>query len=111
MAPSIAIEKAAGSRACSEAQLRVKFEPGISRQYQLRQQLRNAIALSAVRQLIMELRADRATSPPSKLTTSMTAQPQQRREVARQADTQPRPEDQNAKSNDADGGIANVNGR
>ncbi|SSN10306.1 Uncharacterised protein [Klebsiella pneumoniae] len=30
MAPSIAIEKAAGSRACSEAQLRVKFEPGIS---------------------------------------------------------------------------------
>ena len=34
---------------------------------------------------------------------------QQRRKVARQTDTQPRPEDQSAESDDADGGIAGVN--
>lgn len=60
----------------------------------------------------MELRADRRDIAAEQVDHQHDrAAGQQRREVARQADTQPRPEDQNAKSNDADGGIANVNGR
>ncbi|SSN10305.1 Uncharacterised protein [Klebsiella pneumoniae] len=60
----------------------------------------------------MELRADRRDIAAEQVDHQHDrAAAQQRREVARQADTQPRPEDQNAKSNDADGGIANVNGR
>ena len=81
-------------------------------QHQLRQQLRNAVALSAVRQLIVKLRADRRHIAAEQVDHQHhRAAGQQRGEVARQTDTQPRPEDQGAEGDDADGGVPDVNGR